>query len=177
MTTDIAPAPADLDLWQQVTDSYNGYIAARKRLFQQGPARVALVRAGLRNPAQRGAALDVAALLPAEEVQQVLEELLALASTVHGFTEAARAIILRLPQDWLCANIPSYAEAILAHDDYEEYRGLLALYAAIDRTLAEQLAHRAAVHADSDIREAGNDFLQQDARRDEVQAHIDSGHR
>jgi hypothetical protein len=159
MTTDIVPAQTDLALWQQVADYYNSYIAARKRLFQHEHTRVALVRTGLRNPAQRGAALDVAALLPAEDVQRLLGELLALASTVHGYTEAARSIILRLPQDWLRANIPAYAEAILAHDEYEEYRGLLTLYAAIDATLAEQLARRAADHADSDIREVGTDFL------------------
>jgi len=63
------------------------------------------------------------------------------------------------PHDWLLENIEQYAAPLLAYDDDEEYRRLLELYSLIDRDLTLKLARRAAEHADSDIREADEDFL------------------
>jgi hypothetical protein len=41
----------------------------------------------------------------------------------------------------------------------EEYRPLLELYSLFDRDLTVRLARRAAAHDDTDIKEAGEDFL------------------
>ncbi len=118
-----------------------------------------LVRARLRDPAERTAALSVAALLPVEKRQELLDELLTLASFGHSLTGEARRVILSLSQDWLLATIQTRAEPFLRLDDHEEYRRMLELFSLIDRDLTLRLAQRAVQHVDPDIREAGEDFI------------------
>lgn len=148
----------DQDLWHRFIRAEHSFHAVRVQLMRS-PSIVALVRAGLKQPKERPAALNVAALLPIDARQQLFADLLALVSFGHGRIGVVREIILSLPRDWLLAHIEEYAEPLLAYEDYEEYRRLLELYSLIDRDLTLRLAHRAAAHGDADIREAGEDFL------------------
>lgn len=149
----------DSDLWQRFVEAERAYTAARAHLLTESTSPVSVVRAGLDQPQGRSAALQVAASLPLEQRRELLADLLALAVYVHGLTREARKIILSLPREWLRANIEAYAEPILAHEDYEEYRGLLELYSHIGSSLTLRLAQRAAEHQDPDIREAGEDYI------------------
>jgi len=149
----------DVELWQRFIEAEHQLSSAREKLFSETASLVPLVRAGIERRSERSTALKVAATLPIEKRQELLPDLLALATYVHGLTGEARHIILTLPHDWLIANLENYAEPILARDDFEEYTGLLELYSHMDRTLTLQLARRAAGHSDPDIREVGEDFL------------------
>jgi hypothetical protein len=121
--------------------------------------KIELVRAALYHPDKRVAALRVIENMSVEEKQQLFYELLEVACYSHGLTHFARELILSLPHDWLVENIEQYAEPILRREDYEEYRGILAIYSEIDKDLTRKLAERAIKHDDLDIREAGEDFL------------------
>jgi len=149
----------DVELWQRFIEAEHQLSSAREKLFSETSSLVPLVRAGLERPSERVEALRVAATLPIERRQELLPDLLALATYVHGLTGEARHIILTLPHDWLLTNIENYAEPLLAHDDFEEYTGLLELYSHIDRILTLRLAHQASNHIDPDIKEVGQDFL------------------
>ncbi len=137
----------------------NTSIGARMELFSKLPALVPLVKRGLHQPAERSAALRIAARLPARQKRALLPDLVSLASFVHGSTREARNIILSLSREWLRENIEKYAEPILQRGDYEEYASLLELYMRIDHDLALRLALRAVAHNDPDIRDVGETFL------------------
>jgi hypothetical protein len=66
---------------------------------------VDLVRSGLNAPDMRVTALGIASLLPMEQRQLLLGELLSLACFTHGSTELARNLVLSIPCQWLLANI------------------------------------------------------------------------
>lgn len=150
---------ADLNLWQHFVKAENTSIGARMELFSKLPALVPLVKRGLHQPAERSAALRIAARLPARQKRALLPDLVSLASFVHGSTREARNIILSLSREWLRENIEKYAEPILQRGDYEEYASLLELYMRIDHDLALRLALRAVAHNDPDIRDVGETFL------------------
>ena len=146
--------------WQSLLEAEFKFYAARMDLFATCREQlVELVRTGLTVPSQRVTALGVAKLLTIEERQDLLGDLLALASWVHGSTVTAREIVLSLPQQWLIDNIEESAEPLLLYNDHEEYRGLFEIYVRLDRRLTEKLADRAVNHTDPDIQEAGADFF------------------
>jgi len=149
----------DLDLWQQVVSAEDASMGARTRLFSHPSSIVPLVKRGLHQPAERTTALRIAAMLSAQQKRELLPDLVALASFVHGSTKQAQDIIMSLRRDWLRDNIERYAESILKRDDYEEYASLLELYTRIDRDLVLRLAQHAAQHDDPDIRDVGKGFL------------------
>ncbi len=158
MPNDSLPAAVS-DSWQSFVAAEHDYVSTRMTLLSDHSSRLSSVRNGLHEPAERSAALSVAALLPTREKQQLLPDLLELAAFTHGLTRQARNIILSMGRDWLEKNIESHAEPILMRNDDEEYAGLLELYKRIRRDLALRLATRAAQHADPAIREVGEDFL------------------
>lgn len=151
----------DKVLWQRYVEAHAWYQLSTWEFYSNCKSKVELVRFGLETLEQRYAALEIAAVLPMEERQQLLDALLALAIFSHGSTVYARDIILSMPHEWLLANIEMSAEPLLQNDDYEEYRGLFEIYVRIDRNLSLRLAHRAFAHSDVDIREAGEDFLKE----------------
>jgi hypothetical protein len=153
------PTGEDLARWRQLLEAEKAATAARMALFTSRGSLVELVRHGLQEPGERAVALDVASRLETEEVQELLPDLLALASFGHGLTERCRELILRLSRPWLLSHVEQYAEPILASGGDEEYRALLGLYTRIDPTLALKLAHRAAQSPDAAIKEAGEESL------------------
>jgi hypothetical protein len=149
----------DLDRWRLLIEADKAATAARTALFADRTCLVDLVRLGLRQPGERAVALDVASRLRTDEIQVLFPDLLALASFGHGLTDQCRELILRLPRAWLLSQVERHAEPLLADGGDEEYRALLGLYARIDPALALNLARRAAQHADSAVKEAGEDYL------------------
>jgi hypothetical protein len=151
--------PEALARWLAYVDAERAADAARQALFAQRAGLIELLRHGCHEPRERAAVLGVASRLPAEELQELFPELLALASFGHGLTEAYRQVILRLSRPWLRANIEKIAAPLLTNGDHEQYRALLELYARIDSALALDLARAAEQSSDPDIREAGADYL------------------
>ena len=126
---------ADKALWRNYVDAEHKFISTRMKLFKESRSLVELIRAGLSNPIERTAAINVAGQLGLEQLQQLFNELLELASFSHGQTANIHRLILSLPHDWLLSNIEAYAEPILRNGTYEEYRGFLTLYNQIDNGL------------------------------------------
>lgn len=94
------------------------------------------------------------------DLKDFLPFLLSYADSVHQYLFAFRAIILRIPQDWLREHIEEAAEPILKAGDDQTLRRFLELYLEIDQSLARRLAERAMGSSDAETREAGADFLE-----------------
>lgn len=154
------PSDDDVALWREYLKAEQERWRVRRELFTNCSSLVELVRAGLHDPGQRPSALGVAALLEDDERKELFSELLAIAISFSGSTIDARDLILSLPKEWVLANIEAAAEPLLRNGDYGDYRGLFQVYTRLDRSLADKLAHRAAADSDEDIKEAGQDFLE-----------------
>src|SRR2546430_2790677 len=83
------------------------------------------------------------ALLPVEDLMELLPFLLSHAESIHGYLWAFRSMILRIPGDWLSKHIEEAAEPFLQSGDDGTYRRFLELYLDIDPTLVRRLAKRA----------------------------------
>jgi len=106
------------------------------------------------------AILLLSAFMPVEDLEELLPFLLSHAESIHGYLWAFRSIILRLPREWLAANIEEAAEPFLESGDDCTYRRFLELYIDVSPTLVRRLAERALASTDPDTREAGADFLE-----------------
>jgi hypothetical protein len=146
------------NVWSNVVASYKAYLEAMGLFLSSDLDRVSLLKKALRST-DRYTAIHVLKYLKLEELQQLFEDLVFLASFSHGAIGAIRETIKSIPQKWVVNHIEKVAEPILVKGTYEEYRRLLELYFEIDKELTKRLAQRAIQSADLDIREAGEDFL------------------
>lgn len=144
------------DQWIQLVHADNKYHAILQE-FLKSPSRIETIKKELLS-GERTSAITVATFLNTEDLKAIINELVFLASFVHGQIQTIRELILSLPKDWLIQNIEKAAEPILAKGSYEEYRRLLELYVQIDNDLLKRLVERALLSTDSDILEAGKDF-------------------
>lgn len=151
------PTERDAALWRDFVAAHRALIMARMALHGPDVDRVALLRRALRDGEQATAVEMMGTLQPAE-LQQLFDELVFL-SLSHGYALKARDLIGSLPRDWVLSHIEEAAEVHLREGTYDEYRRILELYAVLDDDLTRRLARRAIEHRDSDIREAGADFI------------------
>lgn len=145
---------------QHQSGSDHDFAEAVNRFLGDDIDRIAILRHELRSR-NRATALFLLARLPTTELQELFDELVYLASFSHGAVQVVRNAIRSLPRAWVLDRIESAAEPILTRGSDDEYRRLLELYTQLDHHAAEKLARRAIAHHDSDIREAGEDFLKQ----------------
>ena len=142
-------------------EEFHVHTQARAKLLRKmGDQTIETLRGALLSPAFRAAALDLLWYIPQQEKQELLPELLLLASFQSGCIQLVRAHISAMSRAWLLTQIEASSEEILATAvDDEPYRRLLELYQEIDVELMHRLARRAQVHSDEHVREVGNDFL------------------
>lgn len=147
------------DRLKDLTAVYEAHVSARaryERFYQSLKDSLSadeaeqLLRSGTPGMA-RVLALDLAGSWPAEQRQRLLPEFLALASCAHGQTEAAQALILSLPRDWLEAHLPAALDTVLETGGYEQYAALHALCGRVSPALADAVARRGAAHGDARI--------------------------
>lgn len=150
-----------LEYWQLLVKTENAFYRARVELFANCSREhiVDLVSRALDGYDECFTALGIAYILTLEEKKKLFNKLLLIASHENKYLVKAREVILSLPKDWLLSNIEKHAEPILQNAAYDEYRRFLELYINIDHELTIRLAHRASLHSDEDISEAGKDFL------------------
>ena len=98
--------------------------------------------------------------LKKEELIQLFDILVALASTGHSSISRSQGGDFSLPHDWVIENIEQFAEPLLVAGTEDEYRRFLELYFKLDKDLTLKLARRASQHKDGGIKEAGEDFLE-----------------
>jgi hypothetical protein len=69
-----------------------------------------------------------------------------------------RERVLALPRAQVLANLERVAAEVLDLSDYWEYRRLLELAAVLDADLTQRLVALGLDHADTDVKEAADDF-------------------
>jgi hypothetical protein len=168
-------ADEDIAIWRRLVGEHNTYTyreaafrAALDAFLAPGVDRVGLVRSAIPRPdrqifppSDRFTALYVLPLLTRPEQMALFPELVYLASWGHGAIGRVRGVILSLPRDWVLARVDAEAERWLRAGTDDEFRRFLELYRLLDaRDLTLRLARRAAAHADPEIREAGEEFLE-----------------
>ena len=159
------PSPSASDLWdyvveQHITGSADDFAKAANLFLANGMDRIPLLKKALRGKEQ-ATAIVLLGRLSLSELQQLFDELIILASFSHSRIQAIRDAIRSLPRQWVLDHIEVSMETLLVNGTYAEYRRFLELYVLIDRSAAKVLALRAIAHPDSDINEAGEDFLRE----------------
>jgi hypothetical protein len=173
-----SPSEHDVAVWERLAEADSAYLAAAREFYSEEVDRVALVRWALRKGRCVQTVCRVLKYMSIPELERLFDVLVEWASTGHGLIQVFRDAILRLPRDWVVANIEATAEPFLRQGTDDEYRRFLELYLDLDRDLTAKLARRAAVHPDEDIREAGNDYLETLGIEDRPQNSMDeSGHK
>jgi hypothetical protein len=147
--------------WKHFLQVYQAYTVAKRDLLLNDAEQITEVigKASIL-PEQRAAALDVAKSLSPEQLQMIISNLLAIASSLNGQMDTARDLILTIPRTWLLEHIEDAAESVLMREDDEDYRGLFELYLRIERQLARRLAERAVASQKPEVVEAGKYFME-----------------
>jgi hypothetical protein len=148
----------DIEVWHRLVETEKEYYAASQAFLKGDVDRVSMMRENLVSR-ENNTAYYFLPYLSQDELLQLFDVLVPLASTAHSNIKRVRDAILSLPHDWIIKNIEPLAEPLLADGTDDEYRRFLELYSGLDQDLARKLAKRAAQHTDPHIREAGEDFL------------------
>lgn len=152
----------DKAIWNRLAESHRMFALASQEFLSEGVDRVTLIRSALKGR-DKHTAIYMLPYLKVEDLKQLFNELIFLASFAHGAIQAIRDVILSLPREWVLAHIEEAAGPLLQDESDinidDTYRRLLELYSQIDQNLTLRLARRAAAHSDPDTREAGEEFL------------------
>ena len=105
--------------------------------------------------------LDWVPNLDARTADTLLEYLLGLACQAQNIAniELGRAVIHRLPRDWVLRNIERCATSALELDDEWEFRRLLEVCQGLDRDLVRRVASRGLASAEAYVREMAHEWL------------------
>ena len=153
------PSSIDNEVWQRLVNSHKEFALALQAFLRGDVNRVLLMRQELVGK-DNATAYYFLPYLHQDEVIQLFDMLVPLASTGHSNIKQVRDAILSLPHDWVLHNIEPLAEPLLADGTDDEYRRFLELYSELDKDLALKLAQRAVEHTDPHIKEAGEDFIE-----------------
>lgn len=149
----------DMNVWKRITTHHSALQLALMEFLSSNLDRVQIIQSALHN-GEIAPVLYVAQFMSESEKKQLFAQWVDLASQAHRYIAQVRKIIHSLPQEWVIANIEAIAEPILQHGTEDEYRRMLEIYRELDGALTRRLATRATQHQDSEIREAGFDFLE-----------------
>jgi hypothetical protein len=149
----------DEEVWSRVVRCHLDFALASEEFLYGDIDRVSIIKKALRGK-DRNTALFFLKWLSISELQQAFEELIYLSSSEHGGINVVHEAILSIPKEWLLNNITKMTEPYLQNGTGEEYRRFLELYFMIDIALAKDLANRASINDDYDIKEAGQEFLE-----------------
>lgn len=146
--------------WQHLVDCHEAFsLALQGFLIKLDESDRILVLKHALMGRERSTAIYLLQYLKPSEKVQLFNELVFLASFSHGAIQVVRDAILAMPRDFVISNIEQVVEPFLENGTYDEYRRLLEFYASLDKVLTKKLAERAMRHENTDIQEAGKDFL------------------
>jgi hypothetical protein len=150
-------------IWQRLLEADTEVLRAQNDLFTRcRPTLIDILRAGLYAPNERRTAFRIASLIyDSEQRKPLFPVFLRLACEPTHISEitAARRAILSLPRVWVLERIEIEAGNLLDWDDDWIHRRFPELCRLLDRDLTIRAAQRAATHQNPDIKEAGEDFL------------------
>jgi hypothetical protein len=152
---------SDESLWRRVVDTHTAALEASETFMREATDRVEVLRRALRGTVvERLAALGASHRMAVDERKAIFPDLLELC-TSQKFGCSAQDIVLGLPRDWVIDNIEAAARPLLDQADNIDYLMLLSLYERLGNDLAMRLAREGASSSDFDIRELGEEYLQQ----------------
>jgi len=147
--------------WRRLIEVRNEYHAILSEMLASNRGKlVECANESLRSPSERYIALSLAESFTPDELKSMFGTLVFTASWAHPHTQTARELVLKIPRQWVLDHIEPVMEPILATDDPDEFRRMLELARVLDHALLSKLCQRAVNHTNSEIREAGHDFLQ-----------------
>ncbi|SRR5712692_1943200 len=150
-------------IWQRLLEADAEVWRAQNELFTRcQPNLIEILRAGLHSPNERQTAFRVASLIhDGEQRKALFTDFLRLACepTYVPTITAARRAILSLPREWVLEKVEVEAAKVLDWDDDWIHRRFLELCSLLDRDLTMRAARKAATHQNPDIKEAGDDFM------------------
>jgi hypothetical protein len=146
-------------VWEHFCFSYDTYLRALREVLTSDINRVTILKGAFRDLNRRDALIHLLQYLKSDELQQLFDELVYLASFSHGRISYIREIIKKMPRAWVLEHIEKASEPHLVNGTYDEYRSLLQLYLELDKELTIKLAERAKLSADYDTREAGEEYV------------------
>ena len=150
--------------WRQLDEAHSRFIVAKNdylRLREDMKKHLdisSILKSGAPG-LPREIALEKLKISRDSEKKKVFPDLVVLASSNHGFTEACRELICDLPRAWVLKHIGEVVEPILANGGYEEYSAIIGMYSLLQPDLAKNLALRASRSSVVEIKEVGEDFL------------------
>lgn len=152
------------EIWAEIVQRHlagdlDGVEKLLQELLSPKDTYVGIIRRALHGH-DRLTALYILNRLPQEDIRELFEDLVWLVSFSHGSIQRVRDAILSLPHAWVVEHVERAAEPLLTTGTYDEYRRFLELYILLDRELTIRLARRAAAHADPDVKEAGEEYLE-----------------
>src|SRR5687768_10306025 len=117
----------DIEVWQRLVNSHKEISLASQAFLLGDVNRVLLMRQELYGR-DNAVAFYFLTYLKKEELIELFDILVPLASTGHNSVLRVREVILSLPHDWVIKNIERFTEPLLAEGTEEEYRRFLELY-------------------------------------------------
>ena len=88
-----------------------------------------------------------------------LQDLLSLVAYSQRHINEAAELIIKMPRDWVVANIEKESEQLLSENSYYEYQQIMSLYQDLDQELASRFAQSTLTNPDPDIRDIGKYYL------------------
>lgn len=149
----------DHALWQHLIKCNEASLDATETFLRDARDPVSVVRCGLRgNVVETLTAIGLLSRMDVLDRTKVFDELVVLCLS-QKFGQAARQAVLRLPRDWVVANIEKVFKPLLQTFDHLDYLMLLGLYKSLSHDLATKLAREAAQSDDYEAKEIGEEFL------------------
>lgn len=154
------------ELWSNYVDAHARMVQCRMAMHSDRKDLVEHVRAALKSPGVDGsAALSYIPYL-GEWAVSVLEDLIRVALSVHGDTARARQLVADLPRAESIAELERAERDVMSNKDYEAWACIFQLWVALGREdRARELATRASLDDDEDVRDVGVAFLESASHR------------
>lgn len=147
--------------WDRLIQLRNEYHSILAKMLESNRSQVVnLVNESLLKPDERYVALAVAESFTPDELKNLFHNLVRASSWAHAHTGTARALVVRIPREWVLERIEPVMEPFLSTGDPDEFRRMLELAWELDRELLLRLSNQAIHHPNAEIREAGEDFLE-----------------
>lgn len=149
------------DIWARYLDAYTEITRSRMALAGHEDDFIHDLKKSLfAGGWQCAAALSYVPYLSEAAKVLVQDAVIGVALSVHGDTEAARAVLASMSRESVVHALDQKEPDVVAREDFEEWGCLVELWASLGyQRRAEALARRGLVSTDADVREWSQNFL------------------
>lgn len=147
------------NLWQEYELAHLNLWNISKKL-QEEKNKIATIHYGFKN-GNVSVAINALHDLKGEDLISFFDILINMVISLK-FGDSIHDLILRMPRDWVLANIEKEVEKLLSEEDvgdYLDYQMILKLYLKLDKNLVRKLAGTILEDEDEDMREVGEHYF------------------